>query len=134
MRYHLKLQKGLSYCGVVSATKQKPDVVTEDSAVADAAVTTGYFVLVDTEETADESHGRTGYLDSLQLESMKVEELKALAMQMGLETKGMKAKKDYIDAITVQEVNVPGDAIVGDGENELDYSESGPTMAKPQEQ
>jgi hypothetical protein len=51
MRYHLKLQKGLSYCGVVSATKQKPDVFTEDGAVADAAVATGYFVLVGTEET-----------------------------------------------------------------------------------
>jgi hypothetical protein len=137
MRYHLKLRKGLSYCGVVSATKHHPDVFTENGAVADAAVATGYFILVgteETEETAYEASVLTGYLDQAQLEGMEVKELKAMAMQMGINTKGMKVKKDYIDAITAQEVNAPASDISGDGENELDYSDGSPTMIELQAQ
>ena len=41
--YHLRLTKGLSYHGVVSATKKSPDVYTDDEAVYAAAIASGYF-------------------------------------------------------------------------------------------
>lgn len=44
--YHLRLIKGLSYYGVVEASKEQPDVFVEDKNVADAAVASGYFVLL----------------------------------------------------------------------------------------
>ena len=51
MTYHLKLKKAMSYHGIVCATRKNPDVYTEDKKVADAAVATGYFVLVEDAET-----------------------------------------------------------------------------------
>ncbi len=47
--YHLKLVKALSYSGVVTATRKRPDVFTKDKAIADKAVATGYFQLENTE-------------------------------------------------------------------------------------
>lgn len=47
--YHLKLIKALSYSGIVTATQKRPDVFTEDKAIADKAVATGYFKLENTE-------------------------------------------------------------------------------------
>ena len=46
MSYHLRLSRGLSYDGIVSATKARPDVFVEDKAAAEQAVATGYFTLV----------------------------------------------------------------------------------------
>ncbi len=40
---HLKLIKGRSYTGEVKATREKPDVYTDDEAMADALVASGYF-------------------------------------------------------------------------------------------
>ena len=48
--YHLKLVKGASYTGIVSATAKDPDVFTDSKAKADAAVASGFFVLVDGEK------------------------------------------------------------------------------------
>lgn len=47
--YHLKLIKALSYSGIVTATQKRPDVFTEDKAIADKAVATGYFKIENTE-------------------------------------------------------------------------------------
>jgi hypothetical protein len=123
--YRIMLIKGLSYTGFggkVKATRKNPIATVEDEAIAKAVVASGFFKYVEEVETVDEAPALTGHLDPTQLEGMKVEELKALAAQMGIDTKGMKAKQDYIDAITAQEVNVPGDAIIGDGDNEPDYT------------
>ena len=45
---HLRLIKGRSYTGEVKATKEKPDVFTDDEATAKALVASGYFKRVDT--------------------------------------------------------------------------------------
>lgn len=45
--YHLRLIKALSYKGAVSATREHPDTYTDDEAIAQAAVASGYFELVD---------------------------------------------------------------------------------------
>jgi len=45
--YHLRLNKALSYTGAVSATRENPDVFTDDEATAVAAVASGYFDLIE---------------------------------------------------------------------------------------
>ena len=116
--YHLRLYKGRSYCGVVSATKEKPDVFVEDKATAYAAVASGYFHLVaDDKGGADSGPAITGHLDREQLEDMKADDLNRLAKDMGIETKGLK-KGQIIDAIANEEITVDAN-----GENLPDYGE-----------
>lgn len=55
--YHLRLNKALSYeGGAIKATREHPDVYTDDEAAAIAAVASGYFDLIEipTEATADD--------------------------------------------------------------------------------
>lgn len=130
MSYHLKLAKALSYCGVVKATQQHPDVFVEDKATADEAVATGYFNLLEGDEETPE---QIAHLDRAQLESMKQDELKKLAADMGIDTKGFKKNADYIEAIAAAEIT-PGPA-EDEENNEVDYGEGGsPTMIDLQEQ
>lgn len=104
MSYHLKLKKALSYCGAVTATKQAPDVFVEDRATADAAVASGYFELLEGgEDGAGGSKEITGHLDRAQLEDMKMDDLKQLAEDMGLDTKGLK-KAQLVEAIANETV------------------------------
>lgn len=104
--YHIRLCKGLSYYGVVSATRKEPDVFVENKATADAAVASGYFQLMDGgEEGAGGGQTITGHLDRGQLEEMKMDDLKRLAEDMGIETKGLK-KAQLIEAIAGEEVTV----------------------------
>ena len=50
--YHLKLIKSLSYySGVIKATAKKPDVYVTDKAVADKALNTGFFRLIEDKPT-----------------------------------------------------------------------------------
>lgn len=105
MSYHLKLCKGLSYCGVVTATKQSPDVFVEDRATADAAVASGYFKLLNDSKGSSGSAEITGHLDRAQLEDMKMDDLKRLAEDMGLDTKGLK-KAQLVEAVANETVTV----------------------------
>lgn len=105
MGYHLRLTKGLSYCGVVSATKGKPDVFTDDEATADAAVASGYFTLIDG-NAPDIMPPAEGHLDKTQLKSMTVDNLKKLAAAMELDVSKCKNKEDYVNAIAAVEVNI----------------------------
>lgn len=116
MTYRIMLTKGLSYIGFggkVKANKTNPIATVEDKAIADAAVASGYFKLI---EEADEAPLVTCNLDADQLRELKLDDLKALATQMGIDTKGMKAKNDYIKAITAQEAEVSADGIIDEGE------------------
>lgn len=105
MGYHLRLTKGLSYTGVVSATKSKPDVFTDDKATADAAVASGYFALLDN-TVPDTEPPAEGHLDKAQLKSMTVDKLKELAAAMELDVSKCKNKEDYINAIAAVEVDI----------------------------
>ena len=102
--YHLRLTKGLSYCGLVNATRKQPDVFVADKATADAAVASGYFRLI-SEESAGVNQTLTSHLDRGQLEEMKADDLKRLAEDMGIEIKGPK-KAQIIDAIASEEITV----------------------------
>lgn len=118
MKYHLRLIKGLSYCGVVSATRKQPDVYVEDKAIADAAVASGYFELIGDEELA---LPETEHLDNAQLEEMKIDDLRKLAADMGIDTKGFKKKADFVEAIAAVEVTIGNE-----GENKANYGEEDP--------
>ena len=56
------------------------------------------------EAPAEEAEILTGYLDAEQLEDMKVEDLRKLAKDMGLDSTGKKA--ELIERITAEEVQV----------------------------
>lgn len=110
--YHLKLCKGLSYYGMggaLKATRQQPDVLTEDKAIADAAVASGFFKLVgEGEAPGFPPPGEVlGHLDPAQLESMTIPDLKKLAGEMGVDIKVLKAKGDIIAAIVAAQVSAP---------------------------
>ena len=125
MRYHLKLIRGLSYSGIVSATRQKPDVYVDDEAIAKAAVASGYFLIVSSAEEIlrtlvgsmageDMHHSYT----QEELEDMSIDQLKAVAKSVGVvKTSGFK-KADYVNAILWAEG---------------DYSTGSPTMMDLQE-
>lgn len=119
--YHLRLLKALSYTGVVSATKNKPDVFVENKATADAAVATGYFKLVDSEESPappeDSTPGKT-------LEEMTVPELESYAAYHNVSLKGISKKADIIAKLK-EELGEE------ETENEVDYGS--PTMQDLQE-
>lgn len=132
--YHLRLIKALSYTGLVSATQKNPDTFTEDKAIADDAVASGYFTLV--EDGAEDEQGQQEakyHLDKAQLDEMKFDDLKKLAADMGIDITGIKKKADLVDAIAAVEVE-PGEPV--NDENEVDYGEEAgsPTMIELQEQ
>lgn len=108
MGYHLKLIKGLSYTGfdgAINATAEQPGVSVEDKDTADALVASGYFKQV--EAVNDEPEMLEGHLDRAQLEGMKLDELKQLAADLGLDTKGLTKKAEYVEAIASVEVSAP---------------------------
>lgn len=131
--YHLKLIKGLSYSGIVSATQKNPDVYVPDETIANKALATGYFKLVSGEISqvqlvSEKKETTTGNLDKAQLESMKAEDLKCLASEIGISIAGKK-KADLIEAISAVEVSYDSQENVSE-ENEVDYGEDtgSPTM------
>lgn len=92
--FHLKLTKALSYTGIVAATKNHPDVYTEDKTTADAAVATGYFSVVDdadsnTSEASTKPDGKA-------LEDMTVAELETYATYHDVSLKGISKKSDIL--------------------------------------
>lgn len=130
--YHLRLIKALSYTGLVSATQKNPDTFTEDKAIADGAVASGYFTLIEGEAEEEQQEAKY-HLDKAQLDEMKFDDLKKLAADMGIDITGIKKKADLVDAIAAVEVE-PGEPV--DDENEVDYGEGAgsPTMIELQEQ
>lgn len=98
MKYHLRLIKGLSFHGVVSATIKNPDVFTDNKYIADKAVSSGYFVLVDnavndnifdTEEISAEED----------ISCLTVKELRNYAKEHKINVSHCENKADYINAI-----------------------------------
>lgn len=95
--YHLKLIKGLSYKGVVEATKKNPDVYTDDKATAEEAVASGYFKLVESE--IEERNDISSEINGKTLSEMNVSELETFAAYKGINLKGITKKADIISKI-----------------------------------
>lgn len=105
--YHLKLIKALSYTGVVKATSKKPDVYVDDEATANAAVASGYFVLVTSAvpgETPNEPEETTGEPEETKplgyggkpLSDMNKSELETFATYKDVDIKGAKTRAQII--------------------------------------
>lgn len=113
--HHLRLIKGLSYSGAVSATKDHPDVFVEDENKYQRAMKSGYFKEVaDTpektvevekgqgEDKAPEENNDQGKSADA-LSDMNVTELRAYASLNGIDISGLKKREDILDAIKVAE-------------------------------
>ena len=100
--YHLRLCKALSYTGVVSATKEEPDVFTEDKTTAEKAVASGYFVLVDTEDEKDTAEPQEeNEVDYEGLSNMTKAELTAYAKENGISLEGCNTKAEMLETISM---------------------------------
>ena len=112
--FHLRLCKGLSYLGIVRATKAEPDVYVPEEEKAKALVASGYFEMVtseaekiqpltgDTEkaesvtdmfeeETEDETQGDPELLE-LQKKKILIKNLKSITVKKKLKLHGRKMK------------------------------------------
>lgn len=109
--YHLRLVKGLSYSGAVSATKDHPDVFVEDEKKYQRAMKSGYFEEIidadatrknlDTEARSGAEADRENKTDESSdvLEGMSSAELKAYASLNGIDIAGLKKKEEVLEAI-----------------------------------
>lgn len=119
--YHLRLKKALSYSGIVSATREHPDIYIEDSAIAVAAEATGYFEFIsDAVPSIPASPEPQGKL----LTEMTTAELQTFASYKNISTKGLNKK---IDIITKLRAELP------DEETRGNITYGSPTMAELQE-
>lgn len=128
--YHLKLVKGLSYTGVVEATKQHPDVFVEDKATADAAVASGYFAIVKDGEdkmpgSEDGSQEGEKEVQGKALEKMTASELETFAAYKGVSLKGLTKKADMIAKLKEE---------LGEEETDGEVDYGSPTMQELMEQ
>lgn len=121
--YHLRLVKGLSYTGVVAATRKQPDVFVEDKAIADKAVASGYFEVVeDAGKSKDTKAPKATDEPEKTLEEMTVPELESYAAYHDVSLKGISKKAGIIAKLKEE---------LGDTVNEVDYGS--PTMQELQE-
>lgn len=117
--FHLRLCKGLSYIGIVRATKAEPDVYVPEEEKAKALVTSGYFEMVtseaekvqsltgDTEKTEsvtdmfeEESEDEVqGDPELMELQKKNKTELIEYAGQNGIDITGCKTKDDIYQKI-----------------------------------
>ncbi|MCD7958219.1 MAG: hypothetical protein LUF89_01505 [Ruminococcus sp.] len=115
--YKLKLVKGHSYTGYgVKATQKSPFVEVSSKEISDSLIASGYFSLAAETETptastiASAATAETEAETETDIEKISLAQLKALAQQIGLDTKGLKSKADYIEAINTAEELFPDEA------------------------
>lgn len=114
--YHLRLNKGLSYSGIVSATNRAPDVFVEDTPTADLALATGYFVLVEGNDKAPVPQTPSGSITAL--DTMSGARLKEYAKENGIDIKGLTRVDDIRTRVLEAEAakNDGGDGAPNDSE------------------
>lgn len=101
--YKLRLIKGLSYSGAVSATRNSPFVLVENKDIADKLIADGYFELVEAAEKP------------IEYKDLPLDELKSIAAERGIDITSLKKKTDIVKAITDLEAD--------NAECEADYGE-----------
>lgn len=109
--YHIRLIKGMSYSGAVTATRRHPDVFTENEAEYTSAMKSGYFEdLTGADEKGEPGKENTGEEDVKEpgkenpgeedtFSDMNVDELKAYAEANGISLAGAKKKAEILSAI-----------------------------------
>ncbi|MBQ3009655.1 MAG: hypothetical protein IJA35_00770 [Clostridia bacterium] len=115
MSYHLKLTKGLSYSGIVTASKKKPDVYVDNKTIADKAIATGYFKLVAEDDSSVDNAGNDSTSDEFPdgifgeaeddsaggktIDKMTASELETFAAYKGVSLKGIRGKDKVIEKL-----------------------------------
>lgn len=91
--YTLKLIRGLSYCGIVTASRERPCVLVEEEELANAVVATGYFELIDVNPEAwpETEEGTVERMDT-----MTVKQLREYAKNIGVDLAGATKKEDIL--------------------------------------
>lgn len=117
--YHLRLVKGMSYLGAVTATKKNPDVYVESAETADNLVDSGYFKYVgqtDDEKSQEEdisgAETKVGFVEKEtaddevvkpsekeKLSEMNMDDLKGYAKVYGIDLSGCSKKAEIIQRI-----------------------------------
>ena len=117
--FHLRLCRGLSYLGIVRATKAEPDVYVQEEEKANALVASGYFEMVTSGAEKDQPFtGGTSETDSIEdmfgeeveeevqedpelmeLQKKSKSELIGYAGQNGIDITGCKTKDDIYQKI-----------------------------------
>ena len=113
--HKLRLTKGLSYNGVVQATREQPEVLICEENIYQSVMASGYFEEVaisqgdGRQEETDTLHQSLGDADNegyestgqeeTSIEGMDVEELRAYAALNGINLSGRKKKADIIATI-----------------------------------
>jgi len=109
--YKLKLVKGHSYTGYgVKATQKSPFVEVSSKEISDSLIASGYFETPTASTIASAATAETEAETETDIEKISLAQLKALAQQIGLDTKGLKSKADYIEAINTAEELFPDEA------------------------
>ncbi len=101
--YHLRLKKALSYRGVVSATKDAPDVFVDDKAAAEAALSSGYFDLIkapDDKKEPESKQTEGNAVDYEKLGNLTKAELIKFAEENEIDIKDCKTKGDILEEIS----------------------------------
>jgi hypothetical protein len=93
--YKLKLIKGRSYHGIVTATNKAPFVEVADEATAKKAVATGYFEIV----SAPPPQSNTGSSKQFDVTKMAERQLDAYAAENGIDLAGLTKKADKLAKI-----------------------------------
>jgi len=118
--YHLRLCKGLSYSGIVSASKREPDVFVEDKSTADQALATGFFTLIEGSDKAPAPKTQTGTITAL--DTATTAQLKEYAAANGIDIKGLTRKDDILARIREAEAAKVGAGTGEGGSNAPDGS------------
>ncbi|MCD8018429.1 MAG: hypothetical protein LUF92_02240 [Clostridiales bacterium] len=104
--YHLKLCKGRSYRGIVSATKAKPDVYVPEKEQADALVASGYFTLIEETVTVSENEAQTETVSDASEDLFEAEETEAETPIL-VELQGKK-KAELVEYAEKNGINISG--------------------------
>lgn len=99
----VKLIKGRSYTGFITATQKHPIVEVKSKAEADAAIATGYFELYSevAEVAQNDAVKSESVPDYESLSNMTKAELTAYAEENGISLDGCKTKADILEAISI---------------------------------
>ncbi len=107
--FKLKLIKGLSYSGIVSATSKNPYVTVDNEETALAAVETGYFKIVErSENIPDEKTGKINDGESKDWKKLNKDDLIAFANEHNIDVSSCKNQDERIAIIEAALANEDG--------------------------
>lgn len=97
--FKLKLIKGLSYSGIVSATAKNPYVTVDNEEIALAAVETGYFKIVERSENIPDGKNGENKAENKDWKKLNKDELITFANEHNIDVSSCKNQDERIAII-----------------------------------